>query len=219
MINRSMDEYEKMVRGHSLIRKSIELRESIDIADVGDIRLGDSKQLGLATLCLDIRNFSRISANLRNTDVVRLLNIYYPVTAMVVADHDGIIDKYPGDGLMAHFALVNDGANRAVHTAKVLMTLVKTIIADELRRATLPSITCGIGLDAGRDTRLAAVGIPEHCEIIAVGDSVNRAAKLEKEARPEGVLLGEGLYHLINWEYRIACTQLPSGVYKFSWDW
>lgn len=198
------------------VEKSIKLSESIDVHDVGDIELGRHKLVNLVTMCVDIRSSTMRSAKDSIENSVRMLNIFFPTVARVLADSQAIIDKYPGDGVMAHYVLEQNGATRAIKASCMIRRLVDEAINPRLIDNSLGRISCGISIDApGSETALACVGVEEHMEIIAVGNSVNIAAKMEKHAK-DNVIIGRDVYKCLPSDIQAVCTRGDSFDFQYS---
>ena len=74
----------------------------------------------ITVLFSDIRNFTKMSENMRPEEVSNLLNEYFEKMIEVVLRHHGMIDKFIGDGLMALFGASDDDTfqeENAVHAA------------------------------------------------------------------------------------------------------
>jgi class 3 adenylate cyclase len=194
------------------LQKSIAITESIDTRDVGEIPIGTYYKIDLVTMCVDILASTIRSARESIENSITMLNLFFPTVARVLRDADAIIDKYPGDGVMAHFALNNDGVERALKSSCIIKRLVDEFVNQELRNLSLPPIQCGVSIDApGSTTALACVGINEHPEIIAVGNSVNIAAKMEKIARNR-VVIGYDVYRRLSASLKQYCYAVETGI-------
>jgi adenylate cyclase len=84
-------------------------------ADAADIRLGGESQR-ITLLFADVRGFTTMAEKMKPREAVEVLNDFYTRMTNVVFEHDGTLDKYLGDGLMAFFgaplALQNDAFRR-----------------------------------------------------------------------------------------------------------
>lgn len=137
-------------------------------------------------LFADLRGSTALAETLPAEDVVSLLNSYVGAMAEEVFNHDGMLDKYLGDGLMAVFGIVEggaDGADQAVQAALAMRGRVRAINARTGR-----SIGFGVGIHTG-DVVLGAVGIPRRLDFTAIGDTVNTAARMEALCKDLGVSL------------------------------
>ena len=137
---------------------------------------------------VDIRDFTRLSASLPPDRVMGLLASYEAVVVPIVQRHDGDIDKFLGDGIMATF-----GATRPddKHAAKALDAVMEIIV--ETRRWTEARAASGdpmlrVCAAASAGTILfGAVGDGTRLEYTVIGAAVNLSAKLEKHTKIEHV--------------------------------
>jgi adenylate cyclase len=151
--------------------------------------------LGGTTCCVtalfsDIRGFTSMSEQLAPQIVVQILNEYFADMTPIVFEHQGMMDKFMGDGLMALFGVPyksEDAAANAV-AAAVEMQRRMTIVNEELRAMDLSEIAIGIGINTGSAT-VGYIGSRERTDYTAIGDTVNLAARLEKQAKAGQIII------------------------------
>jgi adenylate cyclase len=129
-----------------------------------------------------------MSAGMDPDALVAQLNDYFEEMVAAVDEHEGTVDKFMGDGLMAFFgapAHQPDHAQRACDTA--LEMLERLARLNERRQAAgLPAMEIGIGLATGRVV-VGNVGSERRLEFTVIGDAVNLAARLEGVTKRLGV--------------------------------
>ncbi len=153
---------------------------------------GESKEL--TVLFADIRSFTTISEQLTATQLKTLLNIYFTPITEAIFRHDGTIDKYVGDMVMAFWgAPVDDSQHRqkAIRTALEMQAITKRLSAD-LEAQGLPAIRIGVGLNTGL-MNVGDMGSEYRKAYTVLGDAVNLGSRLEGLTKFYGVeiLLGE----------------------------
>ena len=119
----------------------------------------------------------------------QLLNRFYETASNELLGHDAIIDKMVGDEVMALFFLGPTGRRyrqAAVHAA---VGLIRALGYADGK----PWLPVGIGVHAGL-AYVGKVGTSEINDFTALGDTVNTAARLQAEAQPGEVVIGESLY-------------------------
>ncbi len=136
-------------------------------------------------LFADIRGSTTLAESMSPGAFRDLLDRFYTTATKVVFDHDGAIDKFVGDELVAMFFPLLSGerhAERAVEAAQALLRA--TGHADPGG----PWLPVGAGVNSGR-VWFGAVGDGDHTELTALGDRVNVTARLASAAQAGEVLV------------------------------
>jgi len=149
-------------------------------------------------LFCDIRGFTSMSERLTPVQVVSVLNEFYTLMIETVSKHDGTLNKFQGDAVMAVFGAPiahPDHAARAVKTALDMRTAVAEL---GRRRRALGEDTfeVGIGVSLG-EVVAGSVGTEERMEYTVIGDSVNIASRLQDRAKPGSILLTRRTYEAV----------------------
>ncbi len=120
---------------------------------------------------------------------MKLLNIYLGTMAEIILAHQGTVDEFIGDAVLAIFgAPVSryDDADRALRCALEMQHAVEEINARNAIEQ-LPAIEVGISLNTGRVVA-GNVGSELRSKYAVVGHTVNQAARIE-EVCPGGSIL------------------------------
>jgi adenylate cyclase len=131
-----------------------------------------------------------MSETLPPESVLQILNKYFADMTPIVWEHQGLLDKYIGDGLMALFGAPNaceDSALNAVLSAMAMQHQM-SVVNEDLKGSGLPEISIGIGINTGTVT-VGYMGSEERTDYTAIGDSVNLAARLEKQAKSGQIII------------------------------
>jgi adenylate cyclase len=146
--------------------------------------LGGVRTQPIAVLFADIVGFTRLSERLTPERVIELLRSFHRRMARVVFAHDGTLDKYIGDAVMATFGVPNTGRQDAVNALRCARAM-----ADELDRWNekrlargADPIRVGIGVHYGPAV-LGDIGDERRLEYAVIGDTVNVASRLERLTR------------------------------------
>lgn len=134
----------------------------------------------VAVLFLDLRGFTKLSENRLPFDIVFLLNQFFAIVGEAIRTHDGWIDKYMGDGLMAVFgrdAGVEMGCRQALAAARDI-DLTLDIINARLAAEISKGLRIGIGIHAG-PVVIGEIGDPHSAVLTVIGQTVNEASRLE----------------------------------------
>lgn len=128
----------------------------------------------------DVQGFTTISERLAPEELVELLNTYLGEMTEVVFAHDGMLDKYIGDGVMAVWGAPvpqADHAARACRAALEMMARLEALNATIAARG-WPRLGVRIGLNSGPMV-FGNMGSPGHLSLTVMGDNVNLGARLE----------------------------------------
>lgn len=154
----------------------------------GRIALGG--ELRTATVLFsDIRDFTKMSEQLSPVDVVSFLNEYLGAMVDCVLEHNGVLDKFIGDAVMAVFgAPLSQGtardAENAVACALAMGRRLHEINQRRQERGQ-PPIRIGIGLHTG-ELVAGNIGSPRRMEYTVIGDTVNTCSRLEHLTKEYG---------------------------------
>jgi len=130
----------------------------------------------------DIRGFTQISEKLDSSPkLVALLNRY--ITPMVddISKHEGTVDKFIGDAIMAYWNApnkVNDYADKAVQSALRQIELLK-VLNNDLHAEFGVKLKIGIGIHTGPVT-VGEMGSFDRSDYTIIGDSVNVTSRIEE---------------------------------------
>lgn len=152
----------------------------------------------VTVLFCDVRGFTRMSERLSPDEVMLLLNDFYTLMIETTFKHDGTLDKFLGDAVMATFGAPiahPDHSLRAVRTALAMQAGVVELNARR-QKAGKELVTVGIGVSAG-EAVAGTVGTEDRMEYTVIGDSVNLAARLESNAKPGQILISHRTYEAV----------------------
>ncbi|HYM01459.1 MAG TPA: adenylate/guanylate cyclase domain-containing protein [Stellaceae bacterium] len=162
-----------------------EVAERIRAAEV-PLKAGEGEARDAAILFLDIRGFTRLGAELAPSALMSLLMEYHARVVPIIQRHGGAIDKFLGDGILATFGAAARSeryAADALEAIDAVMAEASAWRADRARRG-VPPLAVNAGLAVGRIV-FGAVGDERRLEYTVIGDTVNLAAKLEKQNKRE----------------------------------
>jgi adenylate cyclase len=173
------------------------------------------KRIEVAILMTDIRNFTTMSEQMDPWDIVALLNDYFPSIINVIFRHQGMVDKFIGDSILAVFGVPSAREDDALRAARAALEMREQLqsINRERRRKKLRTIEMGIGITSG--TVISGnIGSERRMDFTVIGDPVNLAARLEgltKEVKRK-VLVSDQVRAVINKE--IPCEALGDFAVK-----
>jgi len=137
--------------------------------------LRQGEEYDIAILICDLRKFTTYAENTPPEEVIFFLNAYFAKIADVVAEHNGIINKFMGDAILAVFGV--DGEPNYVEQAvdaawDILMHTNSATMRDGTK------FDIGIGVHRGR-AAAGTIGSSERFEYTFIGDAVNTASRLD----------------------------------------
>jgi adenylate cyclase len=136
-------------------------------------------------LFADVRGSTALAEGVSAGDFRELMERFYDTAADTVFEHEGIVDKFVGDELVALFFPLLAGDEHARHGLDAARALLEaTGHADPEG----PWISVGAGLHTGT-AWVGAVGEGVHTSITALGDAVNTAARLASAAAAGEILV------------------------------
>lgn len=140
----------------------------------------------------DIRGFTSLSETTRPEALVELLNDYFEQMTDTVFKHEGTLDKYMGDGLMAVWGApvaTEDGAVRAVTCALEQMALLGQLNRRRVAGGE-PPLAIGIGIHTG-PLVAGCIGSSKALSYTVIGDTANTSARLCGAAKTGQILVSE----------------------------
>jgi class 3 adenylate cyclase len=146
----------------------------------------------IAILFSDIRNFTTTCEELEAETIVSHLNEYFTHMVDVIFSHEGTVDKFVGDMIVALF-----GAPSQLLSNEEQAIAAAIAMQDRIRQIPIPWIRenfkTGIGITSGRVV-VGNIGSPRHMDYTAIGDEVNLASRLQAIAKGGQILTSRSVY-------------------------
>jgi adenylate cyclase len=155
----------------------------------GGVALGGERARA-TVLFADIDGFTELAERLDAERVVEILNRFFSAAVQIVFEHDGLLDKFYGDGLMIVFGpprVREDDAARALAVAEALHRAASTIEADG------KPLQLAIGIATG-EVVAGHIGSPRRMDYTVIGDAANLASRLQGAAPPGKTYLDDPTY-------------------------
>ena len=162
------------------------------------LMIGERKEVTI--LFSDIRGYTTLTENLGAAEVVMLLNQYFETMVEAVFNHEGTLDKFIGDALMAVFgAPLPLTENHAWMAVQAGLDMRHRLAEFNHRRIidAQPQIHIGIGISSG-EVVSGNIGSQRRMDYTVIGDGVNLSSRLEgitKEYRCD-IIISEYTYQL-----------------------
>jgi adenylate cyclase len=143
------------------------------------LRLGGEKR-EVTLLLADLRGFTSLADRYTPEQVVRVLNKYLGTMADLIVGHQGTIDEFIGDAILAIFGAPEtraDDAARACACAAAMQVAMKEVNAFN-RAEGLPEVEMGIAVNTGQ-VIVGNIGSETRAKYGVVGTHVNLAGRME----------------------------------------
>jgi adenylate cyclase len=168
---------------------------------------GETREL--TVLFSDVRSFSTIAEGLSPEALVHLLNEYLTAMTRVVFRHNGLLDKYIGDGIMAVYGAPLHDAEHAYRACFSALEMMEELRALQERWAAqgLPLLNIGIGINTAT-MAVGNMGSELRFDYTVMGDGVNLASRLEGANKEYGtnIIVSESTWEQVR--DRIAAREL-----------
>ena len=154
------------------------------------VGLGDNMRQEMTVLFSDIRNFTTLSEQMTPDENFAFINSYLECMGPVIRDHNGFIDKYIGDAIMALFENADDALRASLAMFETLERF------NEARRtAGLGPVGIGVGLNTG-SLMLGTIGEKHRMDGTVISDAVNLASRVESLTKVYrvGILISQNTY-------------------------
>src|SRR5262250_2095229 len=203
--NRMAEELRTKERIKDTFGKYVDPRIVAQLIDTSRDDLDQAERRVATVLFSDLKGFTAMSEQLTASAMVRLLNRYFTVVAEQIRAHNGVLEKYIGDAVMAFwappFSTGDDHAASACLAAlahREAVAALRPELPDLLGlRRNVPELTVRMGLATG-EVVVGTVGAPTAKSFAAIGDITNLASRLEGVNKVYGtsVILAEETYRL-----------------------
>ena len=147
-----------------------------------------AREYALVIMFTDIAGFTGLARKLQPQQIAEILREVLTPLSATIHEHQGTIDKYIGDAVMAFWGApleVRDAEQQALSAA---LEMVKRIagLQEVFRARDLPAIGIGIGIHSGK-AYVGDMGSSFRSTYTAIGDDVNLSARIEGLTRVYGV--------------------------------
>ena len=174
-----------------------EVLQLLSIDSISTIKLGKSVKREMTVLFSDIRSFTSLSEKMSPEENFEFINSYLKQMGPIVRQHNGFIDKFIGDAIMALFK--GEGEDAILAGIQMLKELKEY---NEKHRNThfRPPLEIGIGVHAG-EMMFGTIGENNRMETTVISDTVNLASRIESITKFYGVgfLISEYIYESLDY--------------------
>ena len=155
----------------------------------------EPKAAELTILFSDVRGFTGISETLKPEELREFINEYLTDMSRIIrARHNGTLDKYIGDAIMAFWGAPVEDPQHARNGVLAGLEMLKEckVLNERFTARGWPALKIGVGLNSGH-VRVGDMGSRVRRAYTVIGDAVNVASRLEARTKHYGVgiLVGE----------------------------
>ncbi len=191
---------EAILRIHEVTKKFVpnEFIRLLGKTSLTDVKLGDQAEKIVTVLFTDIRDFTSLSENMTPDENFRFVSSFNERLGPIIRLHQGFINQYLGDSIMAIFPRQPvDALNAAID----MQIAVYELNVERISQG-LPIIKAGIGMHTG-PLIMGITGDEHRLDAATISDTVNTAARIEsltKHYRSPLLLSGETLIQIADQE-------------------
>ena len=169
------------------------------MADPERLSLGGEKR-EITIFFSDLAGFTTLSEKLSAHDLVEVLNGYTTMMSDVITRHDGTLDKYIGDAVMAFWGAPTDEPNQAVLAVSAALESLRKLEqfkeehfsdntgegGETKKSSGATKLSMRIGINTG-ECVVGNMGSQDRFDYTAIGDPVNQAARFEGLGKAYGL--------------------------------
>ena len=171
----------------------------------------------LTILFSDIRGFTSIAEKLTPQELMTQLNEYLEEMSEAVMQHQGLVDKYIGDAVMAFWGAPLQNERHAILACESVLTMMESLrkLNQKWESEGRPPFAIGVGVSTG-DVVVGNMGSKRRFNYSIIGDEVNFAARIEGLTKQYGVgcIIGQGTYEAIKHVPQFVTRELDDVMVK-----
>jgi adenylate cyclase len=150
----------------------------------------------ISVLFADIVGFTTMSEQMTPPEVAQLLNQFFEAMIDVIFAHEGTLDKFIGDAILATFGAALPQQDHAARCVRAALDMRKALAAFNAKRMQ-PELRMRVAINSG-PALVGDIGSPKRREFTVLGDVVNTASRLESGvAQPDQIIISGATYQLV----------------------
>jgi adenylate cyclase len=154
-----------------------------NLCDEASHQFPGGNEVEMSMLFADVRGSTALSERMSPKEFSQLINRFYTLSTRLITDEDGLVEKLAGDSVAAFWGAGFAGPDFVGRTLRVARQMMKLMGQQ--------GIPIGIGVHTGI-AYFGAMGTPSGLiEITALGDEVNKAARLASKAAAGEIIVSE----------------------------
>lgn len=150
----------------------------------------EARETEVTALFCDISEFTELSANRTPRELLSLLNAYFPVMAEIVFRHEGTLEKYIGDALMAVWGAPFQDPDDPHRALRAAVEMQRALVEVNRTLALPQDLAIHIGLNTG-PVAAGNVGSDRYIQYATLGDATTIASRICDLAPASEIFLSE----------------------------
>ncbi len=151
---------------------------------MSNIDMDKGQETEVSVLFLDVRQFTTHAENKNPKEIFDFLNMLFKFMIQIITEHDGVINKFLGDGFMAIFGAPTKDINHA-ESAILSALRIQEILKKKIKSGQIPEVEISIGIHSGV-ALVGNIGSKLRKEYTIIGDVVNLTSRIEKLNKEKG---------------------------------
>jgi adenylate cyclase len=149
-----------------------------------------AQERDVSVLFCDLVGFTSMCEQVPAVEAASVLNAFLTEMSDVVFDHEGTLDKFLGDALLAVFGAPFDQPDHPIKAVQAALAMRRALAELNARLGTGP-LQMRVAINTGPAVT-GDIGSPRRREFTVLGDTVNTAARLEDEVAAPGDIVISG---------------------------
>ena len=173
---------------------------------------GEPRYINAIILFSDIRGFTQQSSGMSPEEIAEQLSLYLDAIVEVIHRHEGLVDKFIGDAVMAIWGFAPSDKDLATQAFACAQEMIEVATRHMFGGA---SIAIGVGLNAGK-VFIGNIGGEGKRQFTVLGTPVNLAARYESESKNLGapIVMGQDFVERLSIEAQVNLTLHPDRLIK-----
>lgn len=191
------------------------------------------ERIQMISLYVDLVGSTQMTLEMPSEKIAIIISSFAQEMATVINLHEGYVLKFVGDAVIGYFVASENSlraADRAVDCAKSMISVINNGINPILNQYDYPDLRVKIGIDHGQNIIVRYGSDAKQSHVDIMGPSMNIAAKIQSNAKPNQILIGNDVYTRLHpesqkefkikqwadnqWKYRARATGEIYPVYE-----
>ena len=190
-----MTEQKKLEAQRSLLQRMVS-PAVLDQIDPNSLQIG-GKKVFITILFADIRGFTAYSEQHSPEELVAVLNRYLAAAADAVLAHEGTVDKFLGDAVMAWYNAPLPQPDHTLRAVKSALAIREAVAALHEELPKEAHLDFGVGIHYG-EAVLGWIGTEKRLEYTAISDSVNTTKRIQENCAKNQILISKEAYERVS---------------------